>query len=218
MEKISLLFLIVFAFCSCSSDDYVPIAYDLDSDLLMYLEDASNGKGMSFFVLPHSHDYSNIPQDPLNPITKEKVQLGKLLFHETATGGNPKMDMMKSTYSCASCHQSSAGFSSGLRQGIGECGVGFGNKGEGRTVNTSVPIDSIDAQPIRSPTVLNVAYQDVMLWNGQFGGTGTNEGTEASWDGIEENFMGFEGVEVQAIKGQKVHRLMIDEAFINIYT
>ncbi|MDY8135091.1 cytochrome-c peroxidase [Aquimarina sp. 2201CG5-10] len=202
---------------SCSNDDYLPITSDLDMELLILLDNASNGQGNSFFILPESNDFSKIPQDPLNPLTKEKVALGKFLLHETATGGEPKIAEMKNMYSCASCHHAAAGFSSGLRQGIGECGIGFGIKGEQRIINTQVPQDSIDVQPLRSPTILNVAYQDVMLWNGQFGGTGTNADTDAYWSEIPENFLGFQGIEVQAIKGQGVHRLLIDEDFVQTY-
>ncbi|WP_108808871.1 cytochrome-c peroxidase [Aquimarina spinulae] len=225
---------IIFILISCNNDDYIllntevdqdqksflkkaPGATGLDKQLLNDLENVSNGIGAPYFILPDSEQYSSIPQDPLNLITVEKVELGKLLFHETATGGNPKTSSNLFTYSCASCHHAAAGFSSGLRQGIGETGVGFGMSGEGRIINSSIPLDSVDIQPIRSPTVLNVAYQDIMLWNGQFGGTGTNEGTEANWGGIAENFLGFQGVEVQAIKGQGVHRLLIDDAFVTTF-
>ncbi|MDH7446264.1 cytochrome-c peroxidase [Aquimarina sp. 2201CG14-23] len=217
MKKLAILTAITLILSSCTKDDYIPITSSLDDQLLVALDNASNGEGATFFVLPESDDYTSIPQDPLNPITKEKVALGKLLMHETATGGSPKIPEMKATYSCASCHQAAAGFSAGLRQGIGECGVGFGVRGEERIVNSTVNRDSVDIQPLRSPTILNVAYQDVMLWNGQFGGTGTNAGTEASWTNIQENFLGFQGVEVQAIKGQKVHRLLIDEDFVNTF-
>ncbi|WP_298315018.1 cytochrome c peroxidase [uncultured Aquimarina sp.] len=217
MKKLTFGAIMALIISSCTKDDYIPITSNLDSELLSTLNEASNGEGVSFFTLPESDDYANIPQDPLNLITEEKVFLGKLLLHETATGGNPKMSEMKATYSCASCHQASAGFAAGIRQGIGECGVGFGIRGEERVADTTVPRDSIDVQPIKSPTLLNVAYQDVMLWNGQFGGTGTNAGTEASWTEIQENFLGFQGVEVQAIKGQKVHRLQIDDEFVNTF-
>ncbi|AXT52053.1 cytochrome-c peroxidase [Aquimarina sp. BL5] len=217
MKKLTFGAVMALIISSCTKDDYIPITSSLDSELLSTLNEASNGEGVSFFTLPESDDYANIPQDPLNLITEEKVFLGKLLLHETATGGNPKMSEMKATYSCASCHQASAGFAAGIRQGIGECGVGFGIRGEERVADTTVPRDSIDVQPIKSPTLLNVAYQDVMLWNGQFGGTGTNAGTEASWTEIQENFLGFQGVEVQAIKGQKVHRLQIDDEFVNTF-
>ncbi|WP_438710644.1 cytochrome-c peroxidase [Aquimarina muelleri] len=215
MKKIITLTCISLFLFSCSDDDdYIPIGSGLDKELTTILTTVSEDKTLSYFILPESDDYLNIPQDPLNVITKEKVELGKLLLHETALGRKPKMTEMTATYSCASCHQAAAGFSSALRQGIGECGVGFGINGNGRIINQGVPIDSVDIQPIRSPTLLNVAYQDVMLWNGQFGATGTNQGTEANWGQIPENFLGFQGVEVQAIKGQGVHRLLVDEDFV----
>ncbi|WP_378186489.1 cytochrome-c peroxidase [Aquimarina sp. W85] len=229
MKNVFYLALATF-FLSCQQDDYLSIepettyypemslvapsgATGIDKQILDSLEYISNGVGASFFMLPESNQFNAIPQDPLNPITAEKVELGKLLFHETATGGSPKLATNLFTYSCASCHHAAAGFSAGIRQGIGEVGVGFGATGESRMFDVNVPVSQADIQPIRSPTVLNVAYQDVMLWNGQFGGTGTNAGTESSWTNIPENFLGLEGVEVQAIKGQGVHRLKIDEEF-----
>ncbi|WP_298544625.1 cytochrome c peroxidase [uncultured Aquimarina sp.] len=229
MKKI-LFFVMIFALFSCENDDYIVLnpetsenqtyslkttiePSELDSKLLAKLDSVTDGVGVSFFTLPNSDDYANIPQDPLNPITTEKVALGKLLFHETATGGNPTTASNLFTYSCASCHHAAAGFSAGIRQGIGEGGIGFGVKGESRIFNNTIAIADIDIQPIRSPTILNVAYQDVMLWNGQFGGTGTNEGTEANWTNIPENSLGFQGVEVQALKGQDVHRLLINKKF-----
>ncbi|MDH7447736.1 cytochrome-c peroxidase [Aquimarina sp. 2201CG14-23] len=228
MKKI-LFFVVIFSLFSCENDDYIllnsemdqlsnskapPGATGLEKQILDDLDVISNGIGVSYFMLPDNNQYSSIPQDPLNPITEEKVALGKLLFHETATGGNPTTASNLFTYSCASCHHAAAGFSSGLRQGIGEAGVGFGINGEGRVFNPNIPVNEADIQPIRSPTVLNVAYQDIMLWNGQFGGSGTNLGTEANWTNIPENFIGFEGVEVQAIKGQGVHRLLVDDNFV----
>lgn len=217
MQKITLLCFIGLLFASCSEDDYTPIQENLDSELTEVLKNASKGNGISYFILPDSDDFSNIPQDPKNPITQEKVLLGKLLMHETATGQAPKVESMRGTYSCASCHHAKAGFGAGLRQGVGECGIGFGLKGEQRTIDPTVTKEEVDIQPIKSPTILNVAYQDVMLWNGQFGGTGTNQGTEASWENIQENFLGLQGVEVQAIKGQGVHRLQIDPNFVNTF-
>ena len=88
---------------------------------------------------------------------------------------------------------------------------------KGDLKNTLYLETDLDVQPIRTPSALNVAYQDVMLWNGQFGATGTNEGTEANWTvgtPKEVNNLGFEGVETQAIAGLDVHRLMIEEDFI----
>jgi cytochrome c peroxidase len=126
------------------------------------------------------------------------------------------------TYSCASCHHVAAGFQAGLKQGISEGGVGFGLVGEGRILNPKYEewIDSLDVQPIRTPSSMNTAFQDVMLWNGQFGATGTNAGTEANWTPgtpKQVNELGFQGLETQAIAGFSVHRQFIDEEFLNTY-
>ncbi|MGX1929737.1 cytochrome-c peroxidase [Flagellimonas sp. 2504JD4-2] len=224
------LFFLFFIASSCSSefeplddnsnsdDDFVDIP--ADEELVTLLDEATNGIGYAFFILPNETDYSNIPQDPLNPITVAKVALGQLLVHETATGGDPKIESAESTYSCASCHPVASGFFSGLRQGIGEGGMGFGLAGEGRVIMPSdvFPRDSLDVLPIKVPTILNVAYQEVMLWNGALGGAGinapfVNTGTNA--EDLPDNLLGFEGLEVQGMTGQTVHRLKIDEEFVD---
>ena len=213
---------------SCSDDDEVPAGPapgpSLDQDLEAALNTASNGAGLDFFVLPSSTDFANIPSDPKNPLTAEKVALGKLLYHETALGTNPRMKDYESqgTYSCAACHHVAAGFQAGLKQGISEGGVGFGLIGESRELNPMYAdwTDSLDVQPIRTPTSMNTAFQDVMLWNGQFGATGTNAGTEANWTpGTPKavNELGFQGLETQAIAGFAVHRQFIDAEFLNTY-
>jgi cytochrome c peroxidase len=176
------------------------------------LED--NG-GLAAFRLPASDDFSAIPQDPNNPITRQKVKLGQLLFHETGIGTASMTTGGMKTFSCASCHFAGAGFQAGTFQGIGDGGLGFGFNGERRVVNPFVSMDSIDVQPIRTPTALNVAYQEAMLWNGQFGATGVNAGTQSAWTaGTPKaiNFLGFEGVETQAIAGLGVHRLEMNPA------
>ena len=97
-------------------DDNFALSLELEEALI----EASDGIGKSFFELPASDDFASIPQDPLNPLTKDKVALGKLLFHETGLGIHPKLDLGKETYSCASCHFASAGFQACRQQGIGE--------------------------------------------------------------------------------------------------
>ena len=172
----------------------------------------------SALILPESDQYTAIPADPRNPITAEKVRLGKFLFHETALGVLPKREEGRNTYSCASCHHSKAGFQSGVIQGLGEGGVGFGMRGEARIKSEAYHDSILDKQPIRSPSILNVAFQDVMLWNGQFGAVGTNAGTEAFWTvdtPKEKNNLGFEGVETQAIAAIDVHRLDLSPSLIN---
>ena len=90
--------------------------------------------------------------------------------------------------------------------------MGFGLNGEGRVPNPTYDFAELDVQPVRSPSALNSAYQKVNLWNGQFGATGPNAGTEAQWTPDtpkETNNLGFEGVETQAIAAMGVHRLDI---------
>jgi len=189
----------------------------LDEELLNRLRSAAPGGNESFFMLPDGTDLSEIPQDPNNPLTEEKIKLGKLLFHETGLGANPKNNISRFTYSCASCHHAAAGFQAGRKQGIGEGGIGFGIRGETRVPNPHYNRSDIDVQPIRSPSAMNVAFQKVMLWNGQFGATGVNRGTEAQWlpgTPTEKNSLFFEGIETQAIAGLGVHRLEFNEASI----
>ncbi|MDX1471625.1 MAG: cytochrome c peroxidase [Flavobacteriaceae bacterium] len=169
-------------------------------------------------ILPNSVEYNLIDNDPNNPITEAKVELGKMLFHETALGTDPHHEESAGTFSCASCHHFKAGFQSGIKQGIGEGGSGFGINGEGRHFSPDYANEDIDVQPIRSPSILNVAFQDVMLWNGQFGAVGTNAGTEASWTvgtPKETNLLGFEGVETQAIAALTVHRLGVSQELLD---
>ncbi len=210
-----LLFLLAISlsFNACKKDEDTKVD-GLDGELDAVLELLADGKGKAFFELPESNDFSNIPQDPKNKLTAQKVALGKLLYHETGIGLSPEMDIGKETYSCASCHFASAGFQAGRFQGIGEGAVGFGVNGEGREVVRDYEEKLLDCQPIRSPTILNTAYQELMLWNGQFGATGANVGTESQWEvgtPKETNNLGYEGLEIQAIAGLKVHRLTIDE-------
>mgnify|MGYP003663376392 FL=1 len=222
MKKLVLLIgLVSVLFTSCKSDDeYVAVVSELDGELLSLLTTRSDGEGVDFFILPNETDYAKIPQDPLNPITAEKVELGKMLVHETATGGNPKMEINKYMYACASCHPVTGGFYSKIRQGISEGGVGFGVAGEGRVImpGNMMPRDSVDALPVKVPTLLNVAYQEVALWNGSLGGAGINEPfVNQNAGSIPQNLLGFQGLEVQGMAGQIEHRLKIDEEFAEMF-
>ena len=167
-------------------------------------------RGLSVFTLPESDDFGAIPQDQLNPLTTEKVELGGLLFHETALATNPVHEESRGTYSCATCHHAGAGFQAGILQGIGEGGTGWGINGAGRQPGMGYSPDDLDVQPIRTPSVLNGAYQEVTGWAGTFGVHGPNRGTEASWiDGtlFEVNKLGYDGLESQAISGLTKHRM-----------
>jgi len=215
------LFVFILAFSSCTTDDLNSNYSDsLSQELENSINSKSQGKGLAFFTQPQSNDFNNIPQDPNNPLSSAKVELGKFLFHEPALGNDPKITAGKYTYSCASCHHVSAGFQAGRKQGIGEGGVGFGLNGESRFMHPDYDEETCDVQSIKSPSVLNVAYQTNMLWNGQFGATGVNEGTQDLWYGSEAlttNALGFEGVETQAIAGLGVHRMSINPLEIKEY-
>jgi len=191
---------------------------DFDLELQNALREAGDGNGLDYFKFPESNNFNSIPQDPKNSITENKVKLGKMLFHEAGLGVNPKLNLGKNTYSCASCHFASAGFQAGRQQGIGEGGIGFGINGEARTMGALYDEKNIDVQPIRSPTAMNAAYQELMLWNGQFGGTEMNDGTQWNWtEGTPKakNNLGFEGIETQAIAGLEVHRMAVTPELVD---
>jgi cytochrome c peroxidase len=223
MGAVSFLLLLFFANCEKKvGKEITPtdMFATLDEELEAALVDAANGQGLSFFSLPLETDLDNIPQDPNNRLTPEKIELGKLLFHETAIGLNPKRQDNTGTYSCASCHHASAGFQAGVRQGVGEGGIGFGQKGETRMVDPEYGFDFLDIQPIRTPSILNTAYQRMMLWNGQLGNVPINAGTEDKWalrSPKALNFLGFEGLETQAIAGIGIHRQRVNNDFVEQY-
>ncbi|WAC02184.1 hypothetical protein N7U66_20865 [Lacinutrix neustonica] len=81
-----------------------------------------------------------------------------------------------------------------------------------------MPIDSVDIEPIKVPSLLNSAYQEVMLRNGALGGTGINAPYIAqNANNIPENLLGYQGLETQGMAGQTAHRLRIDEDFVANY-
>ena len=215
-----LVLLLAFLLPGCKEDIPAPSPVDseLDRTLDELLKQNSRGAGKPYFTLPAGTELAKIPADPLNPLTQAKVDLGQLLYHETALSMDAKLPVGLGTFSCATCHFAKAGFQANLPQGISEGGTGFGRAGEGRTRHPSYTVDSIiDCQPVRSPASLNIAYQTNVLWNGQFGGTGVNRGTEYAWTPgtpKETNVLGYEGTETQAIAGQAVHRIRADSVFL----
>ena len=217
MRNLIYLTLLLFIVSSCQKDKNEERDFLLDNELEKALTNASNGVGKTHFVLPGSNDFNSIPQDPKNPLSVKKIELGKLLYHETGLALSPKKESSKSQFACASCHFASAGFQACRVQGIAEGGMGFGLNGEGRIKNTEYDDADLDVQPIRTPSAMNTAYQKLMLWNGQFGATDMNTGTEDKWESgtpIETNFLGYEGLETQAIAGLKVHRMENIKDFI----
>ncbi len=218
MKRISLLILAfgLLTFTSCKKDE--PQDDNAFDTTLVKLLEESNDAGKAFFQMPDAKDLASIPQDPKNPLTEEKVILGQMLFHETAIMLNAKEEITNGTVSCASCHFAQGGFAACLPQGIGDGGMGFGETGEGRVISPLFSEAKVDVQPVKTPSVMNTAYQPLMLWNGTFGGVLMNIGTELAWkEGtpMENNHLGFHGIETQAIAGLEVHRMKIDPDFID---
>lgn len=208
---------IIFFLTSCAKDDPIndiPLENPLDIELKEMLEDFG---GTSYFVLPASNDYSNIPQDPHNAISSEKIALGKKLFFETGLAQNAEMEEGMETYSCATCHIPGSSFQAGVRQGIGDGGMGIGTAGEARVMNPNYEEELLDVPPIRVPNNLNVAFITNTTWNGKLGATGANVGTEHLWVDdlfLETNSLGYTGVETQAIAGLEFHRMVVDQSLV----
>ncbi len=204
---------------ACTKDK-VYLDTPLDQLLASSLVRASKTSNIDHFILPDAADFSAIPQDPRNPLNQEKVALGKMLFFETGIALSPTKEAGRKTYSCASCHVPSAGFRPGSPQGIADGGIGFGYNGENRTKLAAYRDFEMDVQGVRPLSVLNVAFVENTTWNGRFGSTGVNVGTEDRWDldpTLHVNEEGFAALETQNIEGLEVHRMEITEEVLDDY-
>ncbi len=189
----------------------------LDELLLDVLESVSADGSLDYFKLPHFSDLSSLPQDPKNPLTEAKVQLGRMLFHETGIASNSHAEDFMMTYSCASCHSPGEGFSSPIAQSIGDGGTGMGLH---RNLDERTSTEQADISQIRTPSLINSAFQTNMNWNGEFGATGSNYGTEYKWKNGTKHFInqkGFEGLESQAIMALEMHRMNVNDQLMQEY-
>ena len=183
---------------------------DLDYQLIKKLEECSSDNSIDQFKLPLSLE--DTPSDPNNTLTKERFELGKLLFYNENLSVNTKRPDTKGKVSCASCHSPNHAWKSGLVQAIGDGGIG---DGEDRIENKSFSPDDIDRQNVSTPTILNIAYQSVLGWTGQFGGAGLNSGLAPSPMVNSKlndiNSEEYEGAVSQALIAINVHRLGMNE-------
>lgn len=229
LNKLILFTLFFSVFFSCTRDQLDMSAVDME--LENTISRVSPTGDLSSFTLPESGDYSQFMQDPRNPMTPEKVALGKLLFYETGLATDALKDIGSETYSCATCHVPSKGFMPGRVQGIADGGIGFGNDGEGRSRFHLYQESELDVQGARPLSLLNVGFVTNTSWSGQFGGGNVNQGTEDVWEGpTKVNELGYFGLESQNIEGLHLHRMdasranlerlgyksMYDQAFSNI--
>lgn len=209
----------IFVFILACTKDRTPTLIQLDNQLSQNVEGASPDGSIDYYILPED-DLDAIPQDPKNPLTPEKVELGKFMFFDTGLGMDALKDSGKGTYSCSSCHIPEAGFRPGHFQGVADGGLGFGVNGENRLRNTEYSESEMDVQSARPLSIVNVAYVKNTFWNGQFGGGGANKGTEGVWDlreDTERNHLGFEGIETQNFEGLPAHRITINKELLDQY-
>jgi cytochrome c peroxidase len=208
--------------CACilsAASLYIGCTHEYETDLDLELTSSlnSNSKTGSYqgYIMPSSTDYASLPnQDPKNPITAEKVALGKMLFFETGIALEPTYPVSKSTYSCSSCHIPERSFTAGRFQGIADGAVGFGISGEKRKKNPYYEGSEVDAQGARPLPVINTTYITNALWAGTFGSFGVNEGTESVWSQdtlVEINYKGLMGLEANNERALVVHRQVINK-------
>jgi cytochrome c peroxidase len=131
MKKMSIiasivLFVIVLAACGDKDDAKLQVEKDQKDELL------ERAQGL-FAVLPANAD------NPENPLTEEKIALGKKLYYDTALSKD-------GNNSCNSCHNLSTYGVDNLKTSPGDKGE-FGNR--------------------NSPTVLNAAFHTTQFWDGR---------------------------------------------------
>jgi len=110
MKKIHTLLILSLLLTACQKENRDSDILDIELNAALF--NASGGQGRGYFKMPDSGDFDRIPQDPT-----AKVELGKMLFHETALAVKPNDAVSLKTYSCASCHFAGAGFQAGIKQG-----------------------------------------------------------------------------------------------------
>ncbi len=96
--------------------------------------DASSSPEPWVWELPETVPAPRVPED--NPMTVEKVELGRFLFYDTRLSGNE-------TQSCGSCHQQALAFTDGLARSEGSTG---------------------ELHPRSSMSIANSAYAASLTW------------------------------------------------------
>lgn len=206
-----LLLPVIFAVSGCVRDAAVST---LDTELERTLIRLSDNNSLNDYILPDGSNLAGIPAGIGNPLTEEKIELGKMLFYETALGRDAINPEQLRTFSCSTCHVPEASFTSGSAQGIADGGVGFGTFGSGRVMDQNYEEDQIDAQGARPLSMLGVAYVTNSMWAGRFGSRGDNAEVEEVWGvhdpATEVNHLGLDGLEAQNIEGTVTHRMSTD--------
>jgi cytochrome c peroxidase len=215
-HRFLLLLLALVCFTGCVRDEAVSTT---DTELERTLIRLSDNNSLEDYMLPEGSTLVGIPAGIGNPLTEEKVNLGKLLFYETALGRDAIQAGNLRTFSCASCHVPESGFTSGSAQGIADGGAGFGEFGQGRIMDTDYQEEEIDAQGARPLSMIGVAYVTNSTWSGRFGARGANAEVQEIWGvfdpATEVNNLGLDGLEAQNIGGTVTHRMSTDEYLLD---
>src|SRR5690606_35358982 len=148
-------------------------------------------------------DLASIPQSPSNPLTTEKIELGKMLFFEPAFANEAKYPSGLGTYTCSTCHVVESGFRPGRMQGVADGGAGYGLIGERRHKSLFYHDQEVDAQGARPLSVLNVAFVENTMWNGSFGHTGPNVEAKSAW-GVTDTFTKLNELDIGTLEGQNI--------------
>lgn len=124
--------------------------------------------------------YVDFPQSKLNPLTPEKVALGKALFFEPGIQAAPRRSEGLHSVSCGTCHDPEAGFGSGsvIGLGIGEGGVGARDERRVRDEYAD-HIWEVDLGPWNDTRLINAGFRGTRAgWQGEFDSTLTDEQRE----------------------------------------
>src|SRR5262245_52984365 len=109
------------------------------SSLLLAVAIAFNGSAADKDPLKVPLGLKPVPVPADNPLTMEKVELGKQLYFDSRLAGDE-------TVSCASCHDPKKGWSNGT-----PFATGVRNQVGGRS----------------APTIINAAYSELQFWDGR---------------------------------------------------
>ncbi len=214
--RIALFACLALLLTGCVQDEAVS---SLDTQLERTLLRLSETGTLQEYMLPDGSNLAGIPAGIGNPLTREKIELGKMLFHETALGNEAIREGNLRTFSCSTCHVAEAAFTAGAAQGIADGGLGFGTFGSGRVMDTDYAEEEIDAQGARPLSMLGVAYVTNTMWAGRFGAHGANAEVEDVWGvfdpATEVNHLGLNGLEAQNIEGTITHRLNTDSYLLD---
>ena len=85
---------------SCTQDS-TSEEVQLDVTLKRLISNVSPTGSYDYYILPTEDELDDIPQDIRNPLTPEKVELGKILFFETGLAMNARYNSGIGTYSGA---------------------------------------------------------------------------------------------------------------------